>query len=96
MMVLMIFVVTLCVALMLLSTALVLLLTELVGSILTALIIVGVAMLIIASIIYVSSLRGYMLRLQQRIEIICDISAIIATLYQRATSLIATISKLWR
>lgn len=95
-MVLMIFVVTLCVALMLLSTALVLLLTELVGGILTALIIVGVAMLIIASIIYVSSLRGYMLRLQQRIEIICDISAIIVTLYQRATSLFSTLSKLWR
>lgn len=93
-MVLMIFVVTLCVALMLLSTALVLLLTELVGGILTALIIVGVAMLIIASIIYVSSLRGYMLRLQQRIEIICDISDIIVTLYQRATSLFSTLSKL--
>lgn len=90
------FVVMLCVALLLLSLALVLLLTELMGSILVALIVVGMTMLLLSGIIYVTSLRGAIRRLQQRLNTIYDVSAIIVLAYQRATSLIATISKLWR
>lgn len=90
------FVVMLSVALLLLSLALVLLLTELLGSILVALIIVGMTMLLISGIIYVTSLRGTIRRLQQRLNTIYDVSTIIVLAYQRATSLIATISKLWR
>lgn len=90
------FVVILSVALLLLSLALVLLLTELLGSILAALITVGMTMLLISGIIYVTSLRGTIRRLQQRLNTIYDVSTIIVLAYQRATSLIATISKLWR
>lgn len=90
------FVVILSVALLLLSLALVLLLTELMGSILVALIVVGMTMLLLSGIIYVTSLRGAIRQLQQRLNTIYDVSTIIVLVYQRATSLIATISKLWR
>ena len=90
------FVVTLCVALLLLSIALVLLLSELIGSILAALIAVGMAMLLISGIIYVTSLRGAIRRLQQRLNTIYDVSTIIVLIYQRTTNLLSSLRKFWQ
>ena len=90
------FVVMLSVALLLLSLALVLLLTELLGSILAALITVGMTLLLISGIIYVTSLRGTIRRLQQRLNTIYDVSTIIVLLYRHTTNLISTLRTLWR
>ena len=80
------FVVTAFLALLMASGVAVVGLTELTGSLTLAMLIVGVVYAIVATLIYLRSLRRRLQQWQHRLDIIYEVSAMFDTLYRHATA----------
>ena len=93
-MVLVFFLVTTMLGMLLLSVALILGLSALFGSFVYALIVVGVAYIITALLLYYLSLRQSMLELNQQLEAVYEISTTLTHLYNKAKGYVELI-KSW-
>ena len=93
-MVLVFFLVTTMLGMLLLSVALILGLSALFGSFVYALIVVGVAYIITALLLYYLSLRQSMSELNQQLEAVYEISATLTHLYNKAKGYVELI-KSW-
>lgn len=80
------FIVVLLLGLMFLSGALVVVLTELLGSLILALLIVGVIYALIAIILYYSSIRRTLNLWHRRLDTVYDVSAIVEEVYRKAVA----------
>lgn len=80
------FVVVLILGLMFLSGALVVVLTELLGSLILALLIVGVIYALIALTLYYSSIRRTLNLWHRRLDTVYDVSAIVGEVYRKAVA----------
>ena len=80
------FVVVLILGLMFLSGALVVVLTELLGSLILALLIVGVIYALIALTLYYSSIRRTLNLWHRRLDTVYDVSAMVEEVYRKAVA----------
>lgn len=80
------FIVVLLLGLMFLSGALVVVLTELLGSLILALLIVGVIYVLIALTLYYSSIRRTLGLWRRRLDTVYDVSAIVEEVYRKAVA----------
>lgn len=80
------FIVVLLLGLMFLSGALVVVLTELLGSLILALLIVGVIYALIALTLYYSSIRRTLSLWHRRLDTVYDVSAIVEEVYRKAVA----------